>query len=81
MNNAIIGFFDESSQNINTNTAKLWSFRKLKIRRNTKKKEKINSFGFYSLNGESVYSAKESSKQEDVSDFLYEIKKRIHLEE
>jgi putative transposase len=28
------------------------------------------------LNGESVYSAKESSKQEDVSDFLYEIREK-----
>jgi len=62
IDNAIIGFLDESSQNVNTNITILWSFRKLKIRRNTKKKEKINSFGFYSLNGESVYSAKESSK-------------------
>jgi len=28
------------------------------------------------LNGESVYSTKESSKKEDVSDFLYEIRKK-----
>jgi len=72
--NAIIGFLDESSHNVNTNTARLWSFGKLKIKKNTQKKERINSFGFYALNGESVYSAKESSKKENVSEFLYEIR-------
>ncbi len=74
MQDAIIGFLDESSHNINTNTARLWSFKKLKIKKNTQKKERINSFGFYALNGESVYSAKESSKKEDVCEFLHEIR-------
>lgn len=76
MNNTIIGFLDESSQNVNINTARLWSFGKLKVRKNTQKRERINSFGFYSLNGESVYSAKESSKQGDVCEFLYEIREK-----
>lgn len=80
MENAIIGFLDESSHHVNTNTARLWSFEKLKVRKNTQKKERINSFGFYSLNGENAYSAKESSKKEEVADFLYEIRERNPVE-
>ena len=72
--NAIIGFLDESSQHINTNTTRLWSFGKLVVKKNTTKRERINSFGFYSINGKSVYSSKESSKKEEVIDFLHEIR-------
>lgn len=34
----------------------------------------MKSLGFYTLNGQSVYSAKESHKKEDIADFLYEIR-------
>ena len=44
------------------------------VKKNTAKKERINSFGFYSINGKSVYSSKESSKKEDVIDFLHKIR-------
>ena len=55
-------------------TSRLWSFGKLKVKNNTAKKERVNSFGFYALNGKSVYSTKDSSKKEDVVEFLEEIK-------
>ena len=55
-------------------TSRLWSFGKLKVKKNTAKKERVNSFGFYALNGKSVYSTKDSSKKEDVVEFLEEIK-------
>lgn len=34
----------------------------------------MKSLGFYTLNGQSVYSAKEAHKKEDIADFLYEIR-------
>ena len=55
-------------------TSRLWSFGKLKVKNNAAKKERVNSFGFYALNGKSVYSTKDSSKKEDVVEFLEEIK-------
>jgi putative transposase len=36
----------------------------------------VKSLGFYALNGQSVYSAKDSHKKEDIADFLYEIRKK-----
>lgn len=72
----VLGFLDESSHYPNANTARLWSFGKLRLRKNTAKKERVNSFGFYALNGASVYSAKESSKKDAVIDFLEEVRKR-----
>ncbi|VUT26234.1 MAG: Integrase core domain protein [Candidatus Methanolliviera sp. GoM_asphalt] len=46
----------------------------MRIKKNTAKKERVNSFGFYALNGESVYSTKDSSKKEDVIEFLEEMR-------
>lgn len=74
LKDTIIGFLDQSGHHLNVNTARLWSFGKLKRKKNTDKKEKINSFGFYALNGNSVYASKESSKKEDVCEFLHEIR-------
>jgi len=73
---AVIGFVDGSSQYTNVNTSRLWSFKKLRIRKNTGKSEKVNSFGFYALNGNSVYSTKESSKKEKIAKFLQEIRRK-----
>jgi transposase len=72
----VVGFLDESSHHSNVNTARLWSFGKLRIKKNTAKKERVNSFGFYALNGESVYSTKDSSKKENVVEFLQEVKEK-----
>jgi len=67
---AVIGFVDGSSQYTNVNTSRLWSFKKLRVRKNTGKSEKVNSFGFYALNGNSVYSTKESSKRKKSQSFF-----------
>lgn len=72
----VLGFLDESSHYPNANTARLWSFGKLRLRKNTAKKERVNSFGFYALNGASVYSAKASSKKEAVIEFMNAVRKR-----
>jgi len=44
------------------------------MKKNTSKGEQVKSLGFYTLNGQSVYSAKESHKKEDIACFLYEIR-------
>jgi len=71
---AIIGLADESCQHVNVNTSRLWFVRKTRVKRNTSKSEKVNSLGFYALNGESVYLDTSSHKQEDVTLFLYKIR-------
>ena len=56
------------------NTSRLWSFGKSRMKKNTSKSEQVKSLGFYTLNGQSVYSAKESHKKEDIACFLYDIR-------
>jgi putative transposase len=71
--NVIIGFIDEASPQTTSNTQKWWSFHKLAISKNTDK-YKANAFGFYPLNGSPVIKFKESSKTQDVCDFLGDIR-------
>jgi hypothetical protein len=60
----IIGFFDESSPPLSPNTARLWSFKKLKIKRvTTKQKERADTFGFYALNGNSVAISRKEARR------------------
>jgi len=73
-NKTVIGLADESCQHINVNTSRLWFIRKTRVKKNTSKGEKVNSLGFYALNGNSVYISMESHKKDDVSLFLYEIR-------
>jgi len=71
----IIGFFDASSPQLSPNTARLWSFKKAKIRRiTTRQRKRANTFGFYTLNGNSVVSFQERSKKENVIEVLRMIK-------
>lgn len=51
----------------------MWSFRKPIMYKNTTKL-KANSFGFYSINGNSAIDFKENSKKEAVCEFLEEIR-------
>lgn len=44
------------------------------MKKNTSKSEQVKSLGFYTLNGQNVYSAKESHKKEDIACFLYDIR-------
>ncbi|WP_242492688.1 IS630 family transposase [Methanolobus psychrotolerans] len=71
--NCVVGFLDESSPQTTSNTVRLWSFNKPVMFKNTTKL-KANSFGFYSLNGNSVIDFKEHSTKEDVCSFLSTIK-------
>ena len=70
-----MGFLDESSPQTTANTQRLWSFNKPKISKNTTK-IKVNAFGFYSMNGNSVIDLKEHSKKEYVCEFLKDIKNK-----
>ena len=54
-NEVVIGLADESCQHVNVNSSRLWFIRKTRVKKNTSKGEKVNSLGFYALNGKSVY--------------------------
>lgn len=60
----VIGFIDESSPQTTSNTVRLWSFSKPEKIKNTRP-YKVNSFGFYSINGINVIDFKDHSKVED----------------
>jgi transposase len=70
--NTIIGFLDETSPQNNANTLRFWSFDKPQIYRNTW--IKVNTLGFYALNGKSVIEFRPHSKKEDVCEFLMNIR-------
>jgi len=65
----VLGFFDECSPQTTANTQRLWSFGKPRKKKNTTK-IRVNTFGFYSLNGQSVVDFKQDSKKESVCEFL-----------
>ena len=73
MEESIIGFFDESAPQTTANTARLWSFRKPEIIKDTSK-YRANTFGFYSLNGNSVVRFQDHSKKENIILFLKSIR-------
>lgn len=76
MENTIIGFGDGSCQYANVNTTRIWSFGKPRVKRNTSRGEHVNSLGFYSLNGKSVYCTPKTAKKGDIARFLQEIRKK-----
>lgn len=78
MDDTIIRWGDGSCQHTNVNTSRLWSFGKLRMKKNTTKSEQVKSLGFYALNGQSVYSAKDAHKKEDIACFLHEIRQKNH---
>jgi len=69
----LLGFLDECSPQTDSNTQRVWSFGKPKIRKNTTR-YKANTFGFYAPAGESLISFKENSRKENVCKFLEEIR-------
>ena len=71
----IIGFLDETSPQLTSNTQRLWSFNKPAVKKKTTKM-RANTFGFYAINGESVVDFKENSKKESVCEFLERIRER-----
>jgi len=71
----ILGFLDQCSPQTTANTQRLWSFGKPRKKKNTTK-IRANTFGFYSINGQSVVDFKENSKQESVCEFLSLIRQK-----
>lgn len=63
---------DESSPQTKANTQRLWSFKKPLIIKNTDY-IKANAFAFYSINGRNFIDFMESSKAENVCEFLEKI--------
>lgn len=69
----MLGFIDESSQNINSNTQRLWSFEKLKKKKNTIH-IKANSIGCFMLNGIDTIAFPLHTKTEDFCKFLTDVR-------
>ena len=69
----LLGFVDESSQNINSNAERLWSFRKLKITKKTAHL-RANCIGCFMLNGFDTIMFQIHTKKEDFCQFLQEIR-------
>jgi len=73
MEGDLLGFIDESSQNINSNTQRLWSFKKLKQKKNTAHL-KANSIGCFMLNGIDTIAFPPHTKSEDFCKFLLDVR-------
>jgi len=69
-----IGFIDETRPQNTPNTARVWSFMKVKSIKNTTK-FKTNTIGFYAIKGESVKVFLDDSKKESIANFLDTIRK------
>lgn len=71
--NVCIGFLDESHPQNKPNSGKFWSFGTPVMKENTTK-YKVNTIGFYSLNGNDALMFLEDSKVEGIVQFIKEIK-------
>jgi putative transposase len=69
-----LGFVDESSQNINSNTQRVWSFKKLKMKKKTAH-IRANSIGCFMLNGHDTIAFPNHTKSEDFCQFLMEVRR------
>lgn len=65
-----IGFADESSPQLQSNSARLWSTRKGVIKKVNTDKNRCNSFGFYALKGRSLISSIEKGNKENMVQML-----------
>ena len=68
-----IGFIDEARPQNTANTVKVWSFEKVRSRKNTTK-FKANTIGFYAIRGNSVTKFLENSKAQSIAGFMDDIK-------
>ena len=69
----ILGFVDESSQNVNSNTERLWSFKELKMKKITAHLS-ANCVGCFMLNGIDTIAFPIHTKKEDFCQFLDEVR-------
>jgi transposase len=70
----LVGFIDESSQHLGVNSQRVWSFKKLKV----KKKAvhvRSNSIGCYMLNGKDLIMFPKHTKTENFCQFLEEVRR------
>jgi putative transposase len=74
----LLGFVDESSQNINSNTQRIWSFKELKIKKKTAHM-RANSIGCYMLNGNDTIVFPNRTKSDDFCQFLVDVRERNPL--
>ncbi len=65
-----IGFADESSPQLHSNSARLWSTRKGVIKKVNTDKKKQNSFGFYALKGKSVIASMGKGNGQNMAQML-----------
>lgn len=68
-----MGFVDESSQNINSNAQRLWSFEELNIKKKTAHL-KANCIGCFMLNGHDSIAFPSHTKSEEFCQFLVEVR-------
>ncbi len=68
------GFADESSPQVNSNTARQWSFYKKARAVNTDKEVRHNTFGFYAIQGRSVVRQISDSKVDTMLECLQHIR-------
>jgi transposase len=69
----VIGFLDESHPQNKANSGRSWSFNKSEMVENTTK-YKVNTIGFYALNGNDALMFIEDSKDEGIAQFILEIR-------
>lgn len=70
-----IGFLNETSPQISSNTQRVWSFEsRVKIRKRTMMEGRANIIGYYAIQGRSVEGHMERSIGENVAKFLEKIK-------
>lgn len=70
----VLAFFDECSPQTTANTQRMWSFRRTPLVKNTEK-IRANTFGIFAVNGNSIVTFRERSKQEDIREVLKEFRR------
>lgn len=70
----VLAFFDECSPQTTANTQRMWSFGCTPLVKNTAK-IRVNTFGILAVNGTSIITFRERSKQEDIREVLREFRR------
>lgn len=68
-----IGFVDESSPQNRANTVRLWSFGKVRMKKNTDRM-RINGIGFYALRGKDIIGFMDNARAQNICKFLEELR-------
>jgi len=68
-----IGFVDETRPQNTPNTVRVWSFDKIRIKKNTSR-FKTNTIGFYAIKGSSVQDFLDDSKGKSIAKFFEHVK-------